>query len=530
LSSGACTWLEDTKIWSGSNIFRISNSKEETELNLSLLHSISKNVYVLARQQSLILQEIAGETMDKSTIFILSDGKVFLAGKAYRVEKKVSQINNLVDIITQLCLPSQSEDVDRIESLEASHSSLMGSSIEQLVSALCYCDKNTRKTTPRTLDFLPLAQLSSGRIDNKLNKIGEKILACVCELAKEKAEVWSPIIVEIVIRFLQTSCNSQSKESLSQHSSTVLSADTIKLIIQSLFKSDANLTQMFLAQGGLSIIADYLRVHDFNLLTYNDTLTHSPVISDILNLSFTQSRNKKLNGKVPDRIRKDSDGVPLENFAPSAKIQAPPPVGADVLLIDKSPLRRSRFAAWAHQFAEGDAPWISLVITFPFEILLKEAAIHMHSSYLGGAPIVFECSRFAFSGLSNKVNIFLTICSTSPSISLERIVVSTEPNMRRVCICRNGSDHLKLNLIELFGRSVFSGNDRPFMVSQQTVPIQANGWMSLFMQLLLDTPHAINKLKSYIHLDELMSQMVISIPLLQIQTLRMFGSVQVESK
>jgi hypothetical protein len=143
---------------------------------------------------------------------------------------------------------------------------------------------------------------------------------------------------------------------------------------------------------------------------------------------------------------------------------------------------------------------------------------------------VFECSRFAFSGLSNKVNIFLTICSTSPSISLERIVVSTEPNMRRVCICRNGSDHLKLNLIELFGRSVFSGNDRPFMVSQQTVPIQANGWMSLFMQLLLDTPHAINKLKSYIHLDELMSQMVISIPLVQSQTCVEFVSVEVESK
>ena len=68
-----------------------------------------------------------------------------------------------------------------------------------------------------------------------------------------------------------------------------------------------------------------------------------------------------------------------------AKITGPPSSpGPEVLLGNKSPLRRSRFPAWGHHFQDGDDCWISLIISFPFEVMLKEVVIHMHGNYLIG--------------------------------------------------------------------------------------------------------------------------------------------------
>ena len=52
--------------------------------------------------------------------------------------------------------------------------------------------------------------------------------------------------------------------------------------------------------------------------------------------------------------------------------------------MNKSPLRRVRFAAWGHHFTESDEAWIDLDISLPFEIMLKEVVIHMHSASLIG--------------------------------------------------------------------------------------------------------------------------------------------------
>ena len=67
----------------------------------------------------------------------------------------------------------------------------------------------------------------------------------------------------------------------------------------------------------------------------------------------------------------------------SGKITGPSSSASpDVLLVNKNPLRRVRFAGWGHHFAESDDSWIDLNITLPFEVMLKEVIIHMHSASL----------------------------------------------------------------------------------------------------------------------------------------------------
>ena len=64
-------------------------------------------------------------------------------------------------------------------------------------------------------------------------------------------------------------------------------------------------------------------------------------------------------------------------------IMAPSPTASppDPLIQMSAPHRRARTAAWSYHFYP-DEPWVELVISLPFAILLKEIQIRPHSGAL----------------------------------------------------------------------------------------------------------------------------------------------------
>ncbi|XP_065681736.1 uncharacterized protein LOC100214758 isoform X1 [Hydra vulgaris] len=267
----------------------------------------------------------------------------------------------------------------------------------------------------------------------------------------------------------------------------------LSVLIKLLLLQNSEFFPKFVAAGGFKLICDAIVFHCKKEISWVDALQQSPVMHELYINEISQLTKKNLDheGTMTDK---------LENFAPYAKII---PSGAAVLLVDKSPLRRSRFAAYGHQFQESDDTWFQLHITFPVHILLKEIKIHMHPSCLQGGPSLVMVE---YKGVSDSFNPASTILETSGLLLIQ--IHFTEgiicKELRLHLNRPSGCDNLKLNLLELFGRSIFTIMDKG-----QKFNFEA--WLDLLSIMLTDTSTEL--IKSYLS-DSLIDSLVCLIPFL----------------
>jgi len=122
----------------------------------------------------------------------------------------------------------------------------------------------------------------------------------------------------------------------------------------------------------------------------------------------------------------------------------------------------------------------------PFHVLLRDIIIHMHSANLIGTPSEVELCLKSVCG--NWV--------THSPILKPGVITAIHLNLSKGVVCKdillrlrrpNGSEHIKLNLIELFGRDIYGAGDSEKHAPQYKT-LDSEVWLDMLTLLLNEWP------------------------------------------
>uniref|UniRef100_A0A7M5TZX2 UBC core domain-containing protein n=2 Tax=Clytia hemisphaerica TaxID=252671 RepID=A0A7M5TZX2_9CNID len=463
-----------------------SHDTQEQQLTTKLAVNLSKYLEKFISQSATLLHAASFERGDtKRTVFLLQDGECRLTGKAHVVLEDVQLCLVLTNLLYQILTSKVLDDSPDSQEVEAIFQRL----IRTFVNSKKLSDlQKTFEIHCKSLHIIE--EMFYFQSASKLHPLSSSLLYTFIESAKVG---YSSLLVNALSNLMMEVWHGDATRNEDFDFSALV------LIMKLLLTQNEQAWHFFSSKGGLDQLLQIIKSGCSNTLNWTDVSVNSPVLQSIQqqqqqqggkNANSQNSNTNNNNQKTGlEKIHKDQDGEILENFSSKAKIFGPPSSpGPEVLLGNKSPLRRSRFPAWGHHFQDGDDCWITLVITFQEEVMLKEIVIHMHGNYLVGTPSAVMAE------VRNNSTDYITVSPQLNTGGLQSIVLHFAKSLicknLKLRLCRpNGGDNIKLNLIELFGKPIFSTETQQpslssFFTLSSMKPLQLEPFITLLSQLL----------------------------------------------
>ncbi|KAL8592605.1 hypothetical protein ACOMHN_026535 [Nucella lapillus] len=252
--------------------------------------------------------------------------------------------------------------------------------MQSLVQALSFCSSNnmalmlaSAPTATTTTTTTALGTSATCNTNNNLNmadplSVGDGIYQILCTLLMRASN--PNTVTESLFQYL-----SGSYPQLNFSGHCRLSEPLLKFLLRVLDSPSA--IRHFVCLGGVEVVCNSLVRSSRQFVSVRPSM-----ISTIMqSMTSTASAGEKAKAVDPE------SSLGLFNFAPLGTIMSTSPTAspADTLIQTSAPHRRARTAAWNYHFYP-DEPWVELVITLPFAVLLRQVHIRPHNGALTTCP------------------------------------------------------------------------------------------------------------------------------------------------
>ncbi|XP_070181060.1 dual E2 ubiquitin-conjugating enzyme/E3 ubiquitin-protein ligase BIRC6-like isoform X3 [Littorina saxatilis] len=347
--------------------------------------------------------------------------------------------------------------------------------MQSLIQALSFCSSNKMALI---LGSAPNTTTSSNAANPNDNfnmadplSVGDGIYQILCTLLLRATN--PNAVTESLFKYLSGSYPQLDSGALCR-----LSEPLLKFLLRVL-DSPASIRH-FVELGGVEVVCSSLVRSSQQFISVGPS-----IISTIMqNMTSTAAAAAEEKAKAAD-----SDNVEgLFNFAPLGSIVSTSPTAspADALIQTSAPHRRARTAAWSYHFYP-DEPWVELVITLPFAILLRQVQIRPHNGALTTCPS-FVSLEISHDGQN-------VIPTSPPLVTCSLAVIKLQllrPEVVNVVTLRlhrpRDSMTIGLQQVCLRGQRAFgevTETSNAFMPCEDTMTRCSMGWLRLLHHCLM---------------------------------------------